>query len=128
MKTFRNLLAVLLGVTLLFGCASSPSIYGGGGRHGSRYGNAEILGGTGAVIGAAVVESNPLLGAAGLGVAGYYLGRSMDRKEAAVGHTDCKAVIHRSYNRDGTVSEVFVNDERCQSFKTTPGYRDGYNR
>jgi hypothetical protein len=124
MKTLKNLIIAFLVVTLS-GCA----IYGGKDRHGtSRYGNAEILGGTGAVIGAAVVESNPLLGAAGLGVAGYYLGRSMDRKEAAVGHTDCKAVIQRSYNRDGSISEVLVNDERCQSFKTTPGYRDGFNR
>ncbi len=127
MKTLKNLIIAFLGVSLLSGC----EIYGGPRHHQGE--NQATYSAAGAVTGAALgaMTGDPriaILGGVAGGVLGMEYGRDRDRADAALGMTSCKAVIHRSYNRDGTISEVFVNDERCQSFKTTPGYRDGYNR
>ena len=138
MKALK-MLVVALFTTALAACGSLD-IYGSGSRdRGASYSNAEVLGVGGAALGGALVRSNPLAGAAAGGLAGYYTGRSMDKREhhdrmvqaqirAEQGWTECRAEIQRTYNRDGTVKEVLVNDENCKSGKSTPYYRDGFNK
>jgi hypothetical protein len=121
----RNI-AICLIVLLLSGCAG----YGGYGYQGRPYGydNASLLGGAGALVGATVTNSHPVLGAVALGLGGYYLGQQLDARQAQIGWTDCQSTIVRQYNRDGTVSVVQHNTESCRSGMQTQGYRSGFNR
>lgn len=89
MKVLKTGLSMSV-LALCVGCAGIP--------------NSEVLGGLGAVIGSSVTKSNPLLGAAIGGAAGYYGGSVIDQRQSAVGRTDCVASYSGSVDPSGRPS------------------------
>jgi uncharacterized membrane protein len=127
MKKFRNIAVIFILTFVLGGCA----IYGGPthrqGPNQATYSTVGVV--SGAVLGAMTGDPRiAVLGGVAGAVLGMEYGRQRDRSEAAVGMTDCRAVIHRTYNRDGTIKNVSRNDEWCRSGMSVPGYRVGYNQ
>ena len=128
----KSIVFALMLCVSLTGCATlgfgGSSGYGNNYRGGSE--NATLLGAGGAILGAAVFKSNPAVGLVAGGLTGYYVGQEMDRQQSAQGYasTECRSTLHRTYNRDGSISSVSTNNETCQSRAYAPGYRTGYNR
>lgn len=95
------------------------------------YGNAGILGGIGAIAGSALIQSNPPLGAALGGGAGYYYGRFLDQREAsanrqyyemraAEGRTDCVATYSGTVDPMGNPT-ARTSPYSCTFRNSTPG-------
>lgn len=111
MKT-RIVVCMCAAIALLSGCATMDG-YGP---------NASILGGAGAVLGSAITQSNPAVGAVLGGVGGYYIGSGIDERRAAEGSTHCRSGAH--WERRGDQLVKVQESQDCSATTTRRGYRN----